>query len=140
MPASLFVDSGAFIGLFSADDQHHDAADAIFHDAVIDKMRLVTTNLVLSEVHRFLLFRAGIRAASVALDRIEASPSVTIEFATTAHHRAARSWLAKLHDQKISYTDAVSFAVMKALRCKSAISFDHDFELAGFRVLRASRR
>ena len=63
-----------------------------------------------------------------------------IEFATASHHRAARAWLAKLHDQKISYTDAVSFAVMNALRCKTAISFDRDFALAGFRLVKAGRR
>ena len=35
-------------------------------------------------------------------------------------------------DQRISYTDAVSFAVMQASGCRTAMSFDHDFETAGF--------
>ena len=32
----------------------------------------------------------------------------------------------------LTYTDAVSFAVMDALRCTVALTFDHDFPVAGF--------
>lgn len=32
----------------------------------------------------------------------------------------------------LTYTDAVSFAVMDALRCTVALTFDHDFLVAGF--------
>jgi predicted nucleic acid-binding protein len=40
--------------------------------------------------------------------------------------------LARFDDQVISYTDAASFALMKTRRCTRAISFDHDFVIAGF--------
>ena len=46
--------------------------------------------------------------------------------------RRAREWLDKLADQTITYTDAASFAVMEALRCTEALTFDHDFLIAGF--------
>ena len=104
----------------------------MFRAAASRRARLLTTNLILAEVHRFLLFRAGIQTAAHALGRIEASQLVAIEFATNAHHQRARAWLEKLQDQEISYTDAVSFAVMQATGCRTAMSFDHDFELAGF--------
>ena len=55
---------------------------------------------------------------------------VTIEFATALHHRRAREWLDKLATQTI--TDAASFAVMEALRCTEALTFDHDSLIAGF--------
>ena len=99
---------------------------------VASPARLVTTNLVLAETHRLLLHRAGVRPAAWALDRFEASPLLTIVFAGAEHHRAARVWLERLADQLISYTDAVSFAVMDSTRCAGAMSFDHDFMLAGF--------
>jgi predicted nucleic acid-binding protein len=41
-----------------------------------------------------------------------------------------------LKDQRISYTDAVSFAMMQTARCQVAMSFDHDFEAAGFALWR----
>lgn len=131
-PARLFVDSGAWIALVSARDQHHAEAEAMFRAATTRRVRLLTTNLVLAETHRLLLHRAGIRPAMWVLDRVETSPLLTIVFAGEAHHRAARGWLERLADQAISYTDAVSFAVMDATGCSGVMSFDHDFLLAGF--------
>jgi len=128
----VFVDSGAWIALLSARDQHHAEADRLFRIAVRDRVSLVTTNLVLAEVHRFILFRVGIRAAGAALDHIEASSLVRTQFAAESHHRAARRWMARLDDHRISYTDAVSFAVMQAGRCRAVLGFDSDFTIAGF--------
>lgn len=130
-----FVDSGAWLAFFSASDQHHAAADELFRRAAAEATRLLTTNLVLAEVHRLLLFRAGPVPAAAALARVDASRMVRVIFAGEVHHRRAREWLAKLPDQKISYTDAASFAVMEKEGCRAAITFDRHFWLAGFEVV-----
>lgn len=132
MPGSLFVDSGAWLAFFSSRDGRHQKADRLIREALRRKIPLHTSDLVLAEVHRLLLFRAGIRPAAAALEVIDASPSVSVHFATAALHREARLWLARFHDQVISYTDASSFALMTARRFKVAISFDRDFVIAGF--------
>jgi len=136
-PKRAFVDSSGWIALAAADDRHHGAADAVFRQASIARVSLVTTNLIFAEVHRFLLFRAGIRAASVTLARIAAIPLLNLEHATAAHHAAGLAWLKKLDDQIITYTDAVSFAVVTATRCQAVIGFDRDFVIAGFRLWNA---
>jgi predicted nucleic acid-binding protein len=92
----------------------------------------VTTDLVLAEVHRLTLFRAGVQAAARALDRIDASPSVTVRFAGSEDHAAARRWLERLAPRPITYADAVSFSVMEAIGCTHVLGFDQDFEAAGF--------
>lgn len=130
----LLVDSGVWIALVRATDQHHADADRMFRRAVQERIPLLTTNLIIAEVHRFILFHVGIRPAALLLDRMGASSLLTVEFATSAHHAAACRWLAQLSDQIITYTDAVSFAVMEAERCTSVMSFDHDFVTAGFRL------
>ena len=83
-------------------------------------------------MHRLTLFRVGVQAALRGLDRIDASPSVTIHFANAEEHRAARRWLERLAPRPITYTDAVSFAVMEATRCRHVLGFDQDFVAAGF--------
>jgi predicted nucleic acid-binding protein len=120
------------LAFFSASDDNHDQADALFRRAVVHRTRLYTTNLVLAEVHRLLLFRAGRPAATAALARIGSSAAVSIVFATAEHHEVALAWLGKLHDQDITYTDATSFAVMTGACCQTAIAFDADFWTAGF--------
>ncbi|MBI3769708.1 MAG: PIN domain-containing protein [Deltaproteobacteria bacterium] len=131
-PPVVFVDSSAWIALFSARDRHHDEVDRVFRVAVADSVRLVTTSLVLSEVHRFQLFHSGIAAAARALDAIDASRLVRVAFPDAEHHAGARRWLAKFPDQPISYVDAVSFAFMEAERLRAALTLDQDFTIAGF--------
>lgn len=131
-PARLFVDSGAWLAFFSARDNRHADADRLIREAFRRKIPLFTSSLVLAEVHRLLLFRAGIAAAAAALERIDASRGVTVKFADATIHREARAWIARLGDQVISYTDASSFALMKANRCQVALSFDRDFVVAGY--------
>jgi predicted nucleic acid-binding protein len=78
------------------------------------------------------LFRAGVQAAARALDRIDASPSVAVHFATAEDHAAARRWIERLAPRPVTYADAVSFAVMDAVGCTHVLGFDRDFEAAGF--------
>jgi uncharacterized protein len=131
-PARLFVDSGAWLALRSQRDQHHAEADRLFREAVQRRRVLVTTNLVLAEVHRLTLFRVGAEPALRALDRIDASQRVVVHFASAEDHAAGRRWLVRLMPRPITYTDAVSFAVMEATGCGDVLGFDGDFAAAGF--------
>jgi predicted nucleic acid-binding protein len=134
VPDRVLVDSGVWIALVRATDQHHAEADHLFRQAVRQRLRLLTTNLIVAEVHRFILFHIGISPAALVIERMQASMLLTMEFVTATHHDRARQWLEKLSDQRITYTDAVSFAVMEAARCTAAMSFDHDFAVAGFQL------
>jgi predicted nucleic acid-binding protein len=135
-PARLFVDSGAWIALRSRRDQHHTEADRLFREALSRRIPLLTTNLVIAETHRLTLFRAGLQPARRALERIDASQSVTLHFPTAEDHAAARRWLERMAPRPITYTDAVSFAVMEGTRCGHVLGFDQDFAAAGFTLWR----
>jgi predicted nucleic acid-binding protein len=135
-PARLFVDSSAWIALRSRRDQHHADADRLFRDALGRRIPLLTTNLVIAETHRLTLFRAGAEPARRFLELTDASPGVTIHFAAADEHAAARRWLDRLGSRPVTYTDAVSFAVMDATGCRDVLGFDHDFAAAGFTLWR----
>jgi len=92
--------------------------------------------LVVAETHRLTLFRAGVQAARRFLELIDESPSVTIHFPLAGHHTAARGWLERLGSRPVTYTDAVSFAVMQAAGCDHVLTFDQDFAAAGFTLWR----
>jgi len=140
LPARLFVDTGAWIALFSARDQYHAEADRLFRIALSRKVSLLTTSLVIAETHRFSLFHMGIRAALTAVERIEASRRVTIVFPGRAHHEDALRRLGRLAAVRLTYTDAVSFAVMQQTGCRVAFGFDTDFVAAGFSLWRPGAR
>jgi uncharacterized protein len=131
-PPSLLVDSSAWIALRSRRDQHHAEADRLFREALRRRIPLFTTSLVVAETHRLTLFRAGVQSARRFLELVEASPSVTILFPDAEHHAAARRWLERLGSRPVTYTDAVSFAVMEVNGCGHVLGFDEDFAAAGF--------
>ena len=131
-PASAFVDSGAWIALRSRRDQHHAEAERLFRQALARRVPLLTTSLVVAETHRLTLFRAGAQAARRFLAVIDARHGVTIYYPGVAEHAAACRWLDRLGARPVTYTDAVSFAVMGAARCTHVLGFDQDFTAAGF--------
>jgi predicted nucleic acid-binding protein len=91
---------------------------------------------VLAETHRLTLFRAGVEPALRAITRIDASALAQLHFPNAEHHDAAGRWLERLRPRPITYTDAVSFAVMEAARCEHVLGFDDDFAAAGFTLWR----
>ena len=135
-PPSLFVDSSAWIALRSRRDQHHADADRLFRDALARRIPLVTTSLVVAETHRLTLFRAGVEPARRFLEQVDTSSALTIHFPDAADHAAGRRWLERLGSRPVTYTDAVSFAVMGATGCEHVLGFDQDFGAAGFTLWR----
>jgi len=129
---AVFVDSGAWLALFSRRDGLHREADRLFRKAVTLRIALITSNLVVAELHRLLLFRAGIAAAYRVVDRMHRLERLSLEFVTKTHHEVALEWLRRFRDQRFTYTDATSFAVMEIRGCRGVIGFDHHFEIAGF--------
>lgn len=124
------------IALRSRRDQHQAEADRLFREAIARRLPLFTANLIIAEIHRLTLFRAGLEPALRALNRIDASPSTSVHFASARDHEEARRWLDRLPPHAITYTDAVSFAVMAATRCRQVLGFDDDFVAAGFQLWR----
>jgi predicted nucleic acid-binding protein len=53
---------------------------------------------------------------------------------------AITDWLGRYGDQGFSFTDGVSFAVMQERSIGEALTLDHRFAAAGFRVVPAGGR
>ena len=131
----IFIDTGAFIGRYLPDDQHHDAALDGWGYLTEQRLPCYTSNLVLSETITLLARRADYRFAAERARLIQASTVLRMLRSTREDELAAVDWLEKFADQKISFTDAVSFALMRRHRLTRAFTFDRHFELAGFKAL-----
>jgi predicted nucleic acid-binding protein len=140
VPPPVFVDSSGWIAHLSRRDRHHAEAGDLFRRAVAERARLLTTDLVLAEIHRLILFRAGRAAALAALEKISNLGSVEIEWIERSHHDEALRWIRRFDDPLFTFADATSFAVMKARKCRHVIGFDRHFEIAGFERWSRGRR
>lgn len=97
--------------------------------------RIVTTNLVIAETHVLLLRRVGRDVALAFARTVRHPPNLVVSSDPDLEAQAVQDWLERYTDQDFSFTDAVSFAVMDARDIEEALSLDHHFAVAGFRVL-----
>jgi predicted nucleic acid-binding protein len=79
--------------------------------------------------------RADDGHAADRVDALFASAAVDVLQSTRADELDALRWMRKYADQRISFTDCVSFALMRRHRIRAAFTFDRHFKVAGFEVI-----
>jgi predicted nucleic acid-binding protein len=132
----VLVDTGAWLAAFHRRDQHHADAARILRRLRAERARLVVTDLILAELHLHLLHGFGPGPAAHHLLTLIEDPGIEQVFCDRALQRAAvDDWIERFADQAFTLTDAVSFAVMRARRIRTALTFDRDFQIAGFDVV-----
>lgn len=134
MASEVFIDAGAWYALVDKDDMCHKTAAALYPTLLSTRV-LVTTNLVVAEVHVLIRRRLGYIQSERFLENVSNSPRIDVVYATRELESAAKDILRNYADQPFSYADAVSFACMRARGIQEAFAFDKHFAIAGFRLL-----
>lgn len=129
---TIFVDTGSWYALADRTDQHHTRAVKKFPALFKRYSHLTTTNLVVAETYILIRRALGYQPAISFLNNLSSSPRITKIYSDTQLEFKAEKILEKYQDQDFSYTDAVSFAVMRELKIKEAFAFDRHFSTAGF--------
>lgn len=127
-----FVDTGVFLALHLKSDQYHHAAMRQWRAR---GRSVVTSNHVLDELATALARRAGYQVAADCLADIYAAGTIEIVQSTREDELEALRWMRKYSDQGVSFTDCISFAIMRRRRIRSAFTFDRHFRDAGFSLV-----
>jgi len=135
MARELFVDTSGFFALLAQRDPKHAAARKVLRRAKAEKRRLVTTDYVLDETATLLKARGEGRLAEPLFERVFASSACRVEWTDEPRFALVRAFFLKHSDQAWSFTDCLSFGVMKQLRLHDALTTDVHFEQAGFLAL-----
>jgi len=130
----IFIDTGAFLGRYLSHDQYHGLATERWETLTNNSPRCFTSNFVLDELFTLLGRRADYHFAAERARAIYASSALTILRPDQADELAALSYFKKFADQRISYTDCISFRLMSRFHINEAFSFDHHFQYAGYRL------
>jgi predicted nucleic acid-binding protein len=128
------VDTSAWYALVDTGESARSRVATALREAIANRYRIVTTNLIVAETHALLLRRFGRYVALAFLREIRSEPNVVVESTREVEERARRDWLERYEDQDFSLADAVSFAVMSERRIAVALTLDHHFSVAGFEV------
>ena len=128
----IFVDTGAFLARYLAADQHHANAVATWQTLADDGIPLCTSNFVIDETLTLLARRAGYRFAAERGQVIYRSKQLRVLRPTADDEHRSLGLFAKYADQNVSFTDCISFALMRTRSIRKAFSFDRHFVYAGF--------
>ena len=98
------------------------------------RRRCLTSNFVLDEVLTLLGRRVSYDFAAARAATIWGSAALTILRPDEQDELAAIELFSKFADQGVSFTDCISFALMRRHRVRRAFTFDRHFEAAGFQT------
>lgn len=130
----IYLDTGAFVARYIQRDQYHQPALKGWERLAQSGRRCFTSNFVLNETFTLLARRAGYRFAAQRARSILSSAILTILRPVEEDEHAAVDLLEKYADQAVSFTDCVSFVLMRRRDLADVFSFDHHFERAGFQL------
>jgi predicted nucleic acid-binding protein len=130
----IFVDTGAFLARHLARDEHHESARRAWDELASTGWRVYTSNFVLDETFTLLARWVSYDFAAERADAILASTSLEILRPDAADEVSALDLFRKFGDQQVSFTDCVSFALMKRSGIARAFAFDRHFVHAGFEL------
>lgn len=136
----FFIDTSAFYALEDADDRHHDEAHSIQERFRIERPMLFTTHHVLDESITLIGSRLQPNRAARFARQLLSSRVIRLIRTDEQTEMAALHVYERFADPRMSFTDCLSFTVMRALGMTTVFAFDHDFERAGFKLLRSEIR
>ena len=131
----IFVDTGAFIARYIRQDSHHRRARRAWSEIERSRSRCFTSNFVLDETFTLLGRRASYSFAADRARSLLHSGALTILRPDADDEEKAIDVFGKFADQQVSFTDCVSFVLMRRNRLERAFTFDRHFASAGFEVM-----
>jgi len=130
----VLIDTGIFKGLIDKDDQYYEDAKHLV-GKLTEGYKLMTTNFILDETITLIRKKCGVYKLKGFVALLENNfNTLEVIRVTIRDEEAAWKWI--FYDWKdLSFTDCVSFAVIKRLGIEQVATFDEHFELAGFEVV-----
>lgn len=124
---SPLLDTTVFIAAAFPRERHHGEGRAIIASAERGALgRPVITDYVLDEVVTFIRRKGGVKASIEALDALLYSPRLRLVKVEGRHLETAIQLFRTY--ERLSFTDAVSVAVMRDLGTEVIFSFDSGFD------------
>ena len=128
---ALFADTSFYIALLSSDDAWHERA---VEESKQCSFPVFTTEYVLLELGNHV--RTISRNSFISLmDILRGDPNTIIIPSSAEAFEGGLSLYAERSDKSWSLTDCISFVVMRTHDISDALTCDHHFVQAGFRVL-----
>jgi predicted nucleic acid-binding protein len=136
MARRIFIDTSAFLALEDSSDEHHEEALRFRDQELLSgDYELITTSYILDETLTVIRSRLGISASIEFSKKIRQSQVLRILPISREIEEKALDLFEKYDDKTFSFTDCVSFVMMRDLEISEAFAFDRHFQQMGFRTV-----
>lgn len=132
MPDRIFLDTSFVVALINQRDQYHSQAIALSYE--FENAPLITTGAVLLEIGNALAKDFRTEAARI-IKVLRGSARVEIAEINAELLDKGLAVYEKYADKRWGLVDCVSFVVMWERKLTEVLTFDGDFEQAGFTVV-----
>ena len=127
---AVLIDASAAIALADPKDQFHKEATAFFNQSDVV---WVILNITTHEVYKIIRYRIGFNKAISIYNSLIRGGKVILPF-TEGDEIEAVKILTKYSEHKLSFYDALCFAVMKKTGIYRVFAFDKHFFLLGYEI------
>ncbi|MFN8574108.1 MAG: PIN domain-containing protein [Gemmatimonadaceae bacterium] len=132
----VFLDTSGWFAALSPREGAHEPALTAYRGWLERGVVLVTTNLVIAEMHILLSRFRGAKEGLRFLDSVYQDAAHEVVFVDRDLERAAIDrWLRRFTDHPLSLADATSFEVMRAQHIRTALALDTHFQVAGYSIV-----
>lgn len=128
----LFVDTSAWFAYANRKDPDHAAVREVFRGF---DGRISTSNFIFDETLSLCRYRLGHAAAAKIGSALLDSDAVDLIRITPEDEQAAWALFCQRPDQRYSFTDCTSFALMRRLGINTVLALDDDFRIEGLQVV-----
>ena len=128
----VFVDTSFFKAFIDEKDEFHKPAVSILEHLEKEEEFLVTTNYILDETMTLIRVKCGLQRVKDLREALVCLRKLKIVRVLVVDEKNAWNWFWN-EWSKLSFTDCVSFAVMKRLGIDGVATFDDHFVKAGFK-------
>jgi len=135
MASEVLIDTSGFYAILVRGDDRHSEAARFLQRASVNKQRFVTTDYIVDETATLLQARGLADLTSRLFETISASKACKLIWMDSDLFVRTRALFLKNLGRGWSFTDCMSFAVMKALHLEEALTKDSHFQDAGFRAI-----
>lgn len=133
MNSKVFLDTSFFKAFVDNKDSFHEESINILRKLEREEVQLITNNFILDETITLIRIKCGVERVRDFREAVANLGKLRIIRVTVVDEEKAWDWF--WNDwSKLSFTDCVSFALMKRLNLSKAATFDDHFSRAGFEI------
>ncbi len=132
MKESVFFDTSAIYSYVNLLAPNHQKVKTFINNF---KGKLVITNYIFDEIITLILSRLGHKTASIVGNILLNSPQISNYWIIENDKKDGWELFLRRTDKEYSFTDCISFVVMRKLNIKKCLTTDKHFRQEGFEII-----